>query len=121
MRSGRERTMAVNPILSVLHTSRIPCPRPPAAPITATWWGHGRIGSSANGVFIFMARRYLHLTDLAIASGGAVALIPAVATFGLAGGLGVLAAARAGRSRAGCALTFFRFHRHWNLLFALSW
>ena len=47
-------------------------------------------------------------------------MIPAVATFSLAGGLRVLAATLAGRARAGCALTLFRFHRHWNLLFALS-
>jgi hypothetical protein len=143
MRSGRERTMAVNPIPSVLHTSRIPCPKPPAAPITATWWGSGRIGSSANGVFIAplvrrnaarrpgpvegrwlrakARRRYLHLTDLAAAGGGAVALIPAAgAAFALTGGLRVPAATLACRARAGCALTSFRFHRHWNLLFALS-
>ena len=62
----------------------------------------------------------LHLTDFAIAGGGAVALIPAVAAFSLAGGLRVLAATLAGRARAGCALALFRFHRHWNLLFALS-
>src|SRR5205823_9969032 len=66
------------------------------------------------------AARYLHLADLAIAGGGAVALIPAVAAFSLAGGLCVLATTLAGRARAGCALAFFRFHRHWNLLFALS-
>ena len=48
-------------------------------------------------------------------------MIPAaVATFGLAGGFRVLAATLAGRARAGCALTLFRFHRHWNLLFTLS-
>src|SRR5438067_12487421 len=63
------------------------------------------------------AARYLHLADLAIADGGAVALIPAVAAFSLAGGLCVLATTLAGRARAGCALAFFRFHRHWNLLF----
>jgi hypothetical protein len=66
------------------------------------------------------AARYLHLADLAIAGGGAVALIPAVAAFSLAGGLCVLATTLAGRARAGCALALFRFHRHWNLLFALS-
>ena len=44
-------------------------------------------------------------------------MIPAVATFSLAGGLRVLATTLAGRARAGCTLTLFRFHRHWNLLF----
>ncbi len=64
----------------------------------------------------------LHLTDLAAASGRAVALIPAAAaTFGLAVGFRVLAAALAGCARAECALTLFRFLRHWNLLFTLSW
>src|SRR5689334_18149843 len=62
-------------------------------------------------------RRYLHLTDLATASGRTVAFIPAAATFGLAGGLRVLTAALAGCARAGCALTLLRFHRHWKLLF----
>jgi hypothetical protein len=62
----------------------------------------------------------LHLTDLAVASGRAVALIPAaVATFGLAVGFRVLAATLASCARAGCALTLFRFHRHWNFLFSL--
>jgi hypothetical protein len=63
-----------------------------------------------------------YLTDLAIASGGAVALIAAVAVaaFALTGGLRVLAATLAGCARAGCALALFRSHRHWNLLFALS-
>jgi hypothetical protein len=51
MRSGRERTIAVKPIPSALQTSRIACPRPPAAPTTATWWGSERIALSA-GVFI---------------------------------------------------------------------
>ena len=64
----------------------------------------------------------LHLTDLATASGKAVALITAaVATFGLALGFRVLAATLATCARAGCALTLFRFHRHWNLLFTLDW
>src|SRR5947209_1685676 len=66
-------------------------------------------------------RRCVHLADLAIASGGAVALNPALATFCLAGGLCVLAAALAGCAGAGCALALFRCHRHWNLLFTLSW
>src|SRR4051794_27628640 len=63
----------------------------------------------------------LRLTDLAAAGGRAVALIPAaVAAFGLAVGFRVLAATLASCARAGCALTLFRFHRHWNLLFTLS-
>jgi hypothetical protein len=66
------------------------------------------------------AAQSLHLPALATASGGAIALVPAVAHFILAGGLSVLAATLAGRARAGRALTLFRFHRHWNLLFALS-
>src|SRR5689334_1862189 len=65
-------------------------------------------------------RRYLQLADLAIAGRGAVALIPAIATFSLVGGLRVLAATLAGPAGAGCALTLILFHRHWNLLFALS-
>ena len=36
IRSGRERTMAVNSIPSARHTLRMPWPRPPAAPMTAT-------------------------------------------------------------------------------------
>src|SRR3954470_7806910 len=64
----------------------------------------------------------LHLTDFAAASGRAVASIPAaVATFGLAVGFRVPAATLASCARAGCASTLFRFHRHWNLLFTLSW
>ena len=62
------------------------------------------------------------LTELAVASGRAVALIPAaVAAFGLAVGFRALAATLASCARAGCALALFRFHGHWNLLFTLSW
>src|SRR4051794_22192090 len=42
MRSGRERTIAVNAMFSPRHTLRTPWPRPPAAPITATLRGSGR-------------------------------------------------------------------------------
>lgn len=35
IRSGRERTMAVNAMRSVRHTLSMLCPRPPAAPMTA--------------------------------------------------------------------------------------
>src|SRR2546421_2014683 len=42
MRSGRERTMAVNTIPSARHTLQMPWPRPPAAPMTATCRGSRR-------------------------------------------------------------------------------
>jgi len=79
------------------------------APMTADSIPEGRSGERN------ARRRYLHLTDLATASRRTVAFIPAVATFGLAGGLCVLAAALAGCARAGCALTLLRFHRPWKL------
>jgi len=44
MRSGRERTTAVKSIPSERHTLRMPWPRPPAAPMTATWRGSSRCG-----------------------------------------------------------------------------
>jgi hypothetical protein len=40
MRSGRDRTIAVKAMLSAIHTRRMPCPRPPAAPSTATCRGN---------------------------------------------------------------------------------
>jgi hypothetical protein len=39
IRSGRERRMVVNPIPSSRQTARMPWPRPPATPMTATWRG----------------------------------------------------------------------------------
>lgn len=55
MRSGRERTMAVNAILSARHTLRMPWPRPPAAPMTATWRGSSGEGETvAAGVMVWL-------------------------------------------------------------------
>ena len=46
MRSGRERTIAVKRTSADLHTRSMPCPRPPAAPITATLAGMSCNGDS---------------------------------------------------------------------------
>ncbi len=56
MRSGRERTMAVKSIPSVRHTLRMPCPRPPAAPITATRRGSDRDELISAGVVMVEPR-----------------------------------------------------------------